>query len=106
MVVDLAVRADGKTLAVLLWKEFSGVHELRLLDVTTGRGKVLHKAPRHSYLSLLFAPDGKLLLLEFRRATVLALSPDGKWLAAGRADGAVQFWDLAPNWRRGGRRQR
>jgi WD40 repeat protein len=75
--------ADGKTLVQLGSKALHWRYELKALDVDTGRVfgvvpfKTMREAPR-----------------------CLALSPDGKAVAAGFADGSVRLWEVAPPERR------
>jgi len=78
---------------------------------TSGKQLVELKASQYSFGSLIFSPDGKqvavnsmddkaILLysisgkqLALLEGLNLAFSPDGKFLATGRKDGTVQFWD-------------
>jgi len=114
--------ADGKILAVAKGGE-TDTGKVTFLDPATGK-KLRESAGGHQYgaTDLLFHPDGQHLLTTGRDTTVkvwsvadgklvkelgkprggqfkdwlhaLALSPDGRWLAAADMAGAVQVWSL------------
>ena len=117
---SLALSADGKRLAAV-----DRVRELILVEVATGKrlskSKVPNPDPTFDSLSkqILFLPDGQTLALRDGTSTILlwdtihqkkvhelkghtkpvkcmALSPDGKTLAAaGESDPHIRLWDVA-----------
>lgn len=120
-----AFAPDGKTLAVIRGGECEGNNgKATFFDVTTGK-KLHETATGHlnGGTDLLYTPDGKYLLTTGRDTTVkvwtasdgkllkeiakprggqfkdwlhtVALSADGRWLAAADQAGAVQVWSLA-----------
>lgn len=88
--VVMGVRAGEKT---------PHVHKAHQGPVTAlaGGGGTLASAGADQKLLLWQMPEGKLLHTLAPKATVraLAAAPDGKLLAAGGEDGAVQLWDAA-----------
>jgi WD40 repeat protein len=58
-----ALNPDGKTVALVNFKELHGEADLRLLDVGTGRQRVIQPEPQYSFLSVMFTPEGKLLVV-------------------------------------------
>jgi WD40 repeat protein len=116
---SLCFSPDSRTLA---WVERVGYERIvHLWDVNTGRGRVLPAQPAHWILTLAFAPDGRLALINDQQeaewwdvvagrrvaaygrgeleqrsgtgtwSTITALSPDGAWYAA--ANRAISLWD-------------
>jgi WD40 repeat protein len=62
-VAALAPSPDGKTLALLDSPELYAEFDLKLVDVTTGRQRILRAPPGCSFLSLRFTAEGKLLVI-------------------------------------------
>jgi WD40 repeat protein len=58
----MASSPDGKTLALLDSPELYAEFDLKLVDVDTGRQRVLPVPPGYSFLSLRFTSEGKLLV--------------------------------------------
>jgi WD40 repeat protein/serine/threonine protein kinase len=116
---SLCFSPDSRTLA---WVERVGYERVvRLWDVDTGLGRVLPARPAHWILTLGFAPDGRLALINDQQeaewwdvvaglrvaafgrgefvqrsgtstwSTITALSPDGAWYAV--ANRAISLWD-------------
>jgi WD40 repeat protein len=113
-----ALSPDGKTLAVGRLAAPSGESTLALFDAATLEPREQVAGVAQAVGRLAFAPDGKTLVVscvaggashvivcdadsgrEIRRlelgvpASGLALSPDGKLLAAGTRDGTIVLWD-------------
>ena len=59
----IAASPDGKTLAVLDSPEVDEESAMKLVDVDTGRQRILRALPRCSFLSLRFTAEGKLLVI-------------------------------------------
>ncbi len=59
---EMAVSPDGKTLALLDWPELREETDLKLVDVATGRQRVLSVPPGYSFLAPRFTTEGKLLV--------------------------------------------
>jgi WD40 repeat protein len=105
---------DGKSLATV------DKEVIRLFDLMTGQGRVLHQEPAEStaYNQLVFSPDGntlavsnehkliRLVLLPSGKTAwtvrmegnrepprVIVFTPEGKLLVSGHDDGFVRFWD-------------
>jgi WD40 repeat protein len=120
-----AFSPDGKILAVARGGEINGPNgKVTLLDVASGK-KLRELAPGHldGATDVLFSPDGQFLFSTGRDTTVrvwrladgklikelgqprggqskdwlhaVAISSDGRWLAAGDMAGQVQVWALA-----------
>jgi WD40 repeat protein len=116
---SLCFSPDSRTLA---WVERVGYERVvHLWDVNTGQGRVLPARPAHWILTLSFAPDGRLAMINDQQevewwdvaagqrvaaygrgeleqrsgtsawSTITALSPDGAWYAA--ANRAISLWD-------------
>jgi WD40 repeat protein len=62
-VLAMAPSPDGKTLALLDSAELHAECDLKLVDVDTGRQRVLRALPRCSFLSLRFTREGRLLVI-------------------------------------------
>jgi WD40 repeat protein len=58
----MAPNPDGKTLALLDSPELHAEADVKLVDVDTGRQRVLRAPPGCSFLSVRFTPEGKLLV--------------------------------------------
>jgi WD40 repeat protein len=97
-VTALTFNPDGKTLAVA-----TGAGPIKLWDVTARRESGICRVEVGSVEALAFAPDGRIWdpgtgKERFHRThsvalTLLAISPDGKLLAAGDTEGLVSFFD-------------
>jgi WD40 repeat protein len=61
-ITAMALSPDGKTLALLDSPELHAEADLKVVDVETGRQRVLAVPPRCSFLSPHFTTDGKLLV--------------------------------------------
>src|SRR5262249_38493270 len=61
-ILAMASSPDGKTLALLDWPELYAEADLKLVDVDTGRQRVLRVPPACSFLSAHFTTEGKLLV--------------------------------------------
>jgi WD40 repeat protein/serine/threonine protein kinase len=116
---SLCFSPDSRTLA---WVERVGFDRIvRLWDLKRGRVRVLPARPAHWILTLAFAPDGRLALVNEQQeaewwdvsagrrvaaygrgeladhsgtstwSTITALSPDGAWYAVGNR--AISLWD-------------
>jgi WD40 repeat protein len=116
---SLCFSPDSRTLA---WVERVGYERIvHLWDVKMGLGRVLPARPAHWILTLAFAPDGRLALINDQQeaewwdvgagrrvaaygrgeleqrsgtstwSTITALSPDGAWYAV--ANRAISLWD-------------
>jgi eukaryotic-like serine/threonine-protein kinase len=116
---SLCFSPDSRTLA---WVERVGYERIvRLWDVNTGLGRVLPARPAHWILTLAFAPDGRLAMINDQQeaewwnvvagrrvaaygrgeleqrsgtstwSTITALSHDGAWYAVGNR--AISLWD-------------
>lgn len=59
-VLAMAPSSDGKILALLDWPELYAEADLKLVDVATGRQRLLQVPPGCSFLSLRFITEGKL----------------------------------------------
>jgi WD40 repeat protein len=114
----VAFSADGNTLALPHVSEANNV-DIAVWDVPSAKDRGSFHYKGCDVRSLVFAPDGQMLvsgwsdgavrLLSARTAqesssipvhkpsheqrTVLAVSPDGKYLASGGADGVVRLWN-------------
>jgi WD40 repeat protein len=62
-ITEAALSADGKTLALLDAPQLHAEAELKLLEVVSGRQTILAHPPGHSFISLAFAADNKLLVV-------------------------------------------
>ncbi len=110
VVNSVAFSPDGKLLA-------SGLedHTARLWEVSSGKQIMVLKGHKESVLSVAFVPGGELLVsTSYKEARIWrlssgqlknsiplwyvgrsALSPDGRFLAAGSNDGAVRLWRVS-----------
>jgi WD40 repeat protein/serine/threonine protein kinase len=119
LAASLCFSPDSRTLA---WVERVGYDRIvRLWDVNAGLGRLLRARPAHWVLTLAFAPDGRLALINDQQeaewwdvdagrrvaaygrgeleqrsgtsiwSTITALSPDGAWYAV--ANRAISLWD-------------
>jgi WD40 repeat protein len=61
-VLAMAASLDSKTLALLDSPELHAEADVKLVDVDTGRERVLRVPPQCSFLSLHFTPEGKLMV--------------------------------------------
>ena len=112
---DLAFSPDGKTLAGAT--DRAGARNLVLWDVETGQVKHTLRAHRDPIVSIVFTPNGKLLVSGDRQGIIhlwdvetgqikrtpqrrsdgtgiVALSPDGKTLVSTYWTGGITFWDV------------
>jgi WD40 repeat protein len=95
-VVAVAFAPDGSSVASI------GLdNHIRLWDVTSGRERAPLPRQRSHLTSVAFFPDGAALAVSTGLVTCMAISPDGKTVAAGSGPpidfrrGAVMVWDLA-----------
>ncbi len=125
LVAYSAFSPDGKTLASSGAFKRGGV--IKLWDITSGKDKTIFQDSDHLIGSVLFSPDGKTLVWAMEHATIkiwdvaagkikttlkgdtlkgegflisIAISPDGKTLAAGggfpkSGGGVINLWDMA-----------
>lgn len=119
----LAFAPDGQRLVSLITEPTrEGLSkygtELRLWNLTTGAQLLKLDAEETTLRSVIFSPDGQQIItgdangaIKFRTAATgqllrtltgtpgevinLAVSPDGRWLAAGSTEQGVTLWDLA-----------
>ena len=61
-ILTIAPSPDGKTLALLDSPELHAECDLKLVDMDTGRQRILRAPPGYSFLSLRFTTEGKLLV--------------------------------------------
>ncbi|MEV5550894.1 helix-turn-helix domain-containing protein [Streptomyces sp. NPDC052309] len=110
---SVALTRDGRTAAVAGRRG-----AMRLVDLASGRQRVLHNSAGEDIWALAFTPDGRRLIAgewfgnvavwdvgsRNRETTLtglkdsvvgLALSPDGRYLAAASEDDTAGLWDLA-----------
>ncbi len=57
-----ALSPDSKTLALLDFPELHAVPDLKLLEVATGRQRIIRNPPAHAFTSLAFTTDGRLFV--------------------------------------------
>jgi len=90
----LTLSPDGRLMAVAYGSQ---LHLARTQALGKfGRNWIEDDVEQHR-ISLWETATGKeIMRLSEEAATVVAISPDGKKLAAGSASGQVKFWDLAP----------